>query len=148
MCIRDRLQTLEAWDIKLAKLGARIYILRKKYLKELEKHAKNVIYEISGGKETLSLEYLSVCGDEIDVWKTEEILLNKLFINRDRDLVLGYTDVGVHKDDLGIILNGKSAKAFASQGQQRSAVMSLKLGEAEILKTVTDEMCIRDRKVP
>lgn len=135
----EQLKTLEVWDIKLSKLGARIYILRKKYIRELEKHSRNVIDEISDGKETLLLDYLSICGDEDNIVKVEELLMNKLFINRERDILLGYTDAGVHKDDFGILINGRSAKAFASQGQQRSAVMALKLAEAEILRSVTDE---------
>lgn len=64
------------------------------------------------GKETLLLDYLSVCGDEDNIVKVEELLMNKLFINRERDILLGYTDAGVHKDDFGILINGRSGKSF------------------------------------
>lgn len=49
------------------------------------------------------IDYLSICGAEDDIVKVEELLMNKLFINRERDILLGYTDAGVHKDDLGFL---------------------------------------------
>ena len=55
--------------------------------------------------------------------------------NHEREIILGATAYGIHKDDLEIMLNGKSARLYASQGQQRSIAIALKLAEGEICKT-------------
>ena len=54
--------------------------------------------------------------------------------NRKDDIRTGVTTVGAHRDDIEILINGKNARSFASQGQQRSAVLSLKLAEASVLR--------------
>ena len=59
--------------------------------------------------------------------------------SREKDIKCGFTNVGVHRDDLEITLNGLSAKFFGSQGQQRSCVMALKMAEADILNSVYNE---------
>jgi len=102
--------------------------------------------EMTGGREVPVLEYKShamyegipspLSGAEIPD-KTQ--LHEKLTANLDREIAAGVTLWGIHKDDLIIGLNGKEAKLYASQGQQRSLVLSLKLAEAEIANRLGGE---------
>ena len=131
-------KTLDVWDEKLAALGARIYGTRRKYIRLLEENAMPVTEEISGGHEKLSLVYRSFTdADEENEAKAE--LKKQLAEQRDRDFLSGFTGVGPHKDTLEILLNGRLARSFGSQGQQRSAVMALKLAETEIIRDVYGE---------
>lgn len=119
---------LDIYDMKAAKLSCIISKTRSTYTAKLEQKAKDVMAEISGGKEILSLGY------ETEATSFSEAeMLEILRKNRETDLRVGYTSVGAHKDDLRIYINDMEAKNFASQGQQRSCVMSMKLAEAEML---------------
>ncbi|MBO4933487.1 MAG: DNA replication/repair protein RecF, partial [Clostridia bacterium] len=70
---------------------------------------------------------------------SQEALYEKLTTNIDREIIVGSTLWGIHKDDIRLALNGKEAKLYASQGQQRSIVLSIKLAEAEISKKLGGE---------
>ena len=70
---------------------------------------------------------------------TQEELLSRLRAARSEDLRRMTTTVGVHRDDIGVTINGKEARTFASQGQQRSAVLSLKLAQLEMAAKETGE---------
>lgn len=133
------LKTLDVWDEKLAVLGTEIFLFRKKYVQMLHQYGAAVIDEMTQGRETLCVEYKSFTLESDDRNWIQQQLLNKIRNSREKDLRYGYTNEGPHKDDLELSLNGRSAKAFGSQGQQRSCVMALKLAEAEILNDFYDE---------
>ncbi|MFR5906660.1 MAG: DNA replication/repair protein RecF, partial [[Ruminococcus] torques] len=122
---KSELETIEIWDVKLSKLGAFIYLTRRNYIALLAGYAKTVIDEMSGGKEKLGLFYQSECDGCEKLAEAEELLIGKMLNSREKDIKCGFTNVGVHRDDLEITLNGLSAKFFGSQGQQRSCVMAL-----------------------
>lgn len=130
--------SLEIWDSKLASFGAKIIKMRINYLSKLKIEAENSYFEISKGKETLGLDYVStVCKNEAlldDEKALEESFLTRLKDSKSSDLKQGFTTAGPHKDDLEILLGGKSIKHFGSQGQQRSAVLALKIAEASVLE--------------
>lgn len=136
---KSLLDTLEVWDVKLSKLGAFLYLTRKNYIKLLLEYASSVIDEISLGKEKLCLYYESECSECNTMVEAEELLIGKMLNSREKDIKVGYTNVGVHRDDCDITLNGLSAKSFGSQGQQRSCVMAMKIAEADILNSVYGE---------
>ncbi len=125
---------LDVYDEKTAVLSALISKTRSTYCARLEEKAKPIMYEISSGEEDLRLEYQSAEPE----FSPEKMLL-MLKNGRENDLRLGYTGCGAHKDDLCIYINGQDAKNFASQGQQRSCVMSMKLGEAQLLNEMYGE---------
>lgn len=131
-------KTLDVWDEKLATLGAKVYGTRRKYIRLLEENARPVTDEISGGKETLSLVYRSFT-EAIEETEAKAEMKKLLEQQKDRDLLSGFTGVGPHKDNLDILLNGRLARLFGSQGQQRSAVMAMKLAETEIIRDVYGE---------
>ncbi len=124
---------LDVYDEEIAKLGASIAIYRDKFIKRLAVSASGIYSGISGGKEVLEIEYICSGGF------TAEDMLKSLKKARSDDLDSGATSVGPHRDDLSVKINGKSARAFGSQGQQRSCVIALKMSEAEVLYEITNE---------
>ena len=109
-----------------------IYILNKRkwFLQELESHAKLVHHFITDGKEELSFEYInSTRVEEI----TEDSLLQKFETIYATDKRTRTTNVGVHRDDFAVFLSGMNAHEFASQGQQRTAILSMRLAEINLI---------------
>ncbi|MEE1285155.1 MAG: DNA replication/repair protein RecF [Acutalibacteraceae bacterium] len=134
------LAMLDIWDMELAKKGAVIIDSRINYLDALKNHACTAYDEISSGKETLGLTYKEYARDKARGKKEiAESLLNALYEKRESDVERCITSVGAHREDFSIDLSGKSARLFGSQGQQRSAALSLKLAEANIISQVTAE---------
>lgn len=124
---------LEDYENILATLGARIISIRKRYLERLREYIPEIYEGISGGTETLSVEYFSEFGD------SREELLKALEGKRQEDIMNRTTSVGPHRDDIVFKINGLNAKNFGSQGQQRSIVLALKMAEAELINAVTGE---------
>ena len=128
--------TLEIWDAQLVHYGSLLIRRRLDYMKQLSTIAAQFHDGISGGKEALGIRYLST--EDIDHDDGVESIVakfaDKIAANRKNDIHMGVTLAGPHRDDIEILINGKNAKAFASQGQQRSAVLSLKLAEAAVLR--------------
>lgn len=122
---------LNIYDEKLAEAGERIMAARGEFLAELEEIIHLVHYALTGGKEELSLQYQSGA-------PTQQ-MAEKLFMCRDRDLALGSTSVGPHRDEIVFYINGRGLKQFGSQGQQRTAALALKLGEIEMVRRKTGE---------
>lgn len=122
------------WDEKLAAAGAEVYLQRLKYTERLLSHAAQTALQISEGAEQLGLVYRSCCSGAADRQEAERMLYESVRAAYARDTACGFSTVGVHKDDLEICINGRPARAFGSQGQQRSAVLALKLAETEIIK--------------
>ncbi len=136
----DAKGALDVWDTKIAALSAQIAMKRQEYLSELEPHAQKVMEEISGGKEKLQIDYKTVCRFPVrDQDDLEDKFFYSLKANREKDIFSGHTSTGVHRDDFDVYINGENAKIYASQGQQRSAVMALKMGEADQLRKATGE---------
>lgn len=128
-------ETLSIWDESLAAVGAAVLKERYDYLRMLREPALRYHQGISGERETLAIDYISTeKTDETDsVTTLNEKLLEAFKATRHEDYSTGYTSAGPHRDDLDIRINGVSARKYGSQGQQRSAVLSLKLAEAELL---------------
>lgn len=128
--------TLSVWDEPLIKNGAILIKKRLDYVEMLSQRAKNYHDGISKNSEKLEIKYISSADinptDNVD--EIYEKFRQKLIDNRRDDIRTGVTNIGPHRDDIEILINGKNARAFASQGQQRSAVLSLKLAEASVLK--------------
>lgn len=125
---------LDVWDYQLAVVGSQISITRKHFIDRLNKSVSRAMEYISGGKESLRLVYQGIKGGTREE-KTDS-LIYALMENRERDKELGYTTIGPHRDDIKFFVNEKEVKYFASQGQQRSVVLALKLAE---LETINEE---------
>ncbi len=141
---RDLEQNMEIWDRQMAKTGTIISIYRGDYVKKLQIIAKTVYEGLSAQRETFEIGYLSTVFENLpevtayeDRWV--ELYYQKLRESFPTDLRQGFTSVGIHRDDLEVFIDGKSARTYGSQGQQRSSVITLKLAEASLLKKVTGE---------
>ena len=133
-------ETLPIWDYQLSSAGAEIILQRLEFIEKLTTLSKIEHFNLSDKKEELKIAYASVDNFENKTQnEIEEILLRKLEENHNKDLKLKYTSMGPHRDDLKIFLNDLEIKAFGSQGQQRSALLSIKLAELEIFKEVFNE---------
>lgn len=119
----DANSLLDIFDEKIVEIGQYISFKRQEYLLKIAPHMIDTYHDISGGRETLNITY-EPCFDE----KTPlEVVIRN---TRARDIAARFCTAGPHKEDFKIEINGKSARTYASQGQQRSAVLSLKLAEA------------------
>ena len=133
--------TLSIWDESLAVVGAQILKERFEYIKRLRVPAEEYHKGISGDREELTVGYISTeKADENDgVDELREKLREAFIKTRHEDYSTGYTSAGPHRDDIDICINGVSARKYGSQGQQRSAVLSLKLSEAKLICEKTGE---------
>lgn len=121
--------TLDIWDEKLVRYGEEIIRGRMNYIQQISEPAQNTYAGICENKEKISLSYQ----------KSTENMEQALKKTRRNDIYCGHTSVGPHRDDLDITIDGQSARVFGSQGQKRSAVLALKLAEAEVLCRQTGE---------
>lgn len=125
-------QTLPIWDIQLAETGSKLIIRRIRFLNKLKEYVKQTHLFLTNNKENLSLEYAGITGET-----EQEInfkLLEALKETREKDLKLGYTNIGPHRDDIKLIVNNVDIRNFGSQGQQRTVALSMKIAELEIFK--------------
>ena len=125
-------ETLDIWDIQLVNYAGPVISMRKKFAEQINGIAASIHEKLSGGKEKLSVSY------EMNVTKDEFPL--SLAANRDRDLLLKTTNVGPHRDDLMIRVNDIDVRRFGSQGQQRTAALSLKLAEIELSRMASGDV--------
>lgn len=132
---RELEDTLEIWNERLSASGTQIIRYRSAYIQKLAARASLFYDGISSTKEQMTTAYQTACCD-MEVQTAADIraaFLQKLNSVRKNDMLAGFTTVGPHRDDINIKINGHDAKSFASQGQQRSAVLALKLAEADLL---------------
>lgn len=127
---------LDVWDACLAKEGAVIISKRLAYIDTLDDAASKFHTAISSEKEILKLSYESSVKTSENI---EKQLYESIVASRAKDKELGYSTVGPHRDDIKIEINGKDSRKFASQGQQRTIALALKLGEVVIYKNEIGE---------
>ena len=132
---------LDVWDQMLSDKAASIIEQRIKFVKRIAEIAGQSQLLLSSGKEKLYVKYRTVSGIKPEMSKSDIyiILYDKLKSMICEDIDRGTTGSGPHRDDLELSLDGASVKTFASQGQQRSAVLSLKIAEITIMRQDTDE---------
>lgn len=134
----DTLQ-LDIWDEQLAKAGAYVMATRQFFAKVIETKANVALSDITGGKEALSLRYRSFGAKLDDEEQIATEYLERLKTARRDDLLRGSTSYGPHRDDLEIALDEKDVRAYASQGQQRSITLALRIAELGILHEESGE---------
>ena len=132
--------TLDVWEEQIAFYAAELIVQRVGYVNRLRDFTTEIYGGISNKKETLDIAYEEACSTGAN--KKEEIragMRDLLRAARKTDLATGSTSVGPHRDDLSIQIDGLSARSYGSQGQQRSAALALKLGEAAVIRNFTGE---------
>lgn len=134
---------LEPWTEQLCYFGVEIWIRRYDFIEELKQFFKDAQLVLSEDKEEAALEYDSFfTADELKEGNREllrEKFKNYLLQNAERERMKRSTIAGPQRDDLIFLLNGREAKAFASQGQQRSLVLSLKLAQLRLAEHILGE---------
>jgi len=126
-------RSLEAWNHQLIDAGARLAIDRREFVETLGEAVAPLHGELTDQEEHLALAYtgdLAEAEDEASARRRFEELLAR---NEDRDVAFGYGTVGPHRDDIGITANQTALRKYGSQGQQRTAALSLKLAQAEVV---------------
>ena len=121
--------TLDIWDEQLVKYGVEVITSRHLFIEQLGGIISGIHARLSGGKEEISVLY------DPDI--REEDFKAALEKNRSQDIRQKTTLAGPHRDDINFIVNGIDIRRFGSQGQQRTAALSLKLSELELVKLVS-----------
>lgn len=127
----DLNETLQVWNMQLVTYGKQIISRRKKFAEQLNEIIFDIHKSLSGNKEELKIIY------EPNV--EEEDFEYKLKASQERDIKLKMTSVGPHRDDFCFMVNGVDIRKYGSQGQQRTAALSLKLAEIELVKKITGD---------
>ena len=136
------LQTLDDFNLRMAQTGAILIHYRAHFVKRLRDHAPAIHTDFSGGRETMELGYETVSTVDDPLKTPREILpmlLSHQESHRQAELDSRQCLSGPHKDDLTVDVNGMSAKTYGSQGQTRTAALSLKLAQREIFQEETGE---------
>ena len=137
------------YNTQLAECASKITISRNNLIISLAPYAKKAHSFLTNNLEDLQIEYQGTLqlgneiisnNDKFDEIKQKFISLYEKSL--EKDLSLGYTTIGPHRDDIKVLVNETDVKSFGSQGQQRTAALSLKLAEIEIIKSQTGEMPI------
>ena len=118
---------LEIWDEKLSEYAVNIYNYRKEFIDKINNKIKNIHNEITENKEEIEIDYIAES-------KNKEEYLSLLKQRRKLDIIKGFTTKGIHRDDFVIYINNKRLDIYGSQGQHRTAILSLKLSELNIIE--------------
>ena len=124
-------ETLNIWDSQLVSFGSKIIERREQFVKQLGDIIFDIHKKLSGGKEELVIAY------EPDV--SIEDFEKQMKYNQDKDIRLKQTTTGPHRDDFSFVVNGVDIRKYGSQGQQRTAALSLKLSEIELVKKISKD---------
>ncbi len=127
----DLNETLQVWNMQLVTYGNQIIRRREMFVEQLNEIIYDIHKNLSGGKEELKVVY------EPNV--SEDNFEAKLKASQEKDIKLKMTSAGPHRDDFCFMVNGVDIRKYGSQGQQRTAALSLKLAEIELVKKVTGD---------
>lgn len=119
-------ELLEIWDEKLAEYADMIFKYRKEFINKIKEKISKIHANITENNENIEIKYISDC-------EKKENFLKVLKESRKKDIIKGYTSKGIHRDDFVIYINGKEVNVYGSQGQNRTAILSLKLAELYVI---------------
>ncbi|MBO6069979.1 MAG: DNA replication/repair protein RecF [Succinivibrionaceae bacterium] len=124
-------ETLNIWDMQLVSYGSKIIERRRLFIEQLNEIIGGIHHSLSGGKENITIQY----EPDVEIEEFEKRLIE----NQERDIRSKMTTVGPHRDDFSFVIGNVDIRKFGSQGQQRTAALSLKLSEIELVKkTIKD----------
>jgi len=118
--------TMDIWDRQLCEFGTKIIEIREQFLSEMNELVGEIHSTLSGGRERLSIGY--------DKNVSSDDMAEKLKKTREQDIYRKATGCGPHRDDISFFVGEENLKLFGSQGQQRTAALSLKLAEIELVR--------------
>ncbi len=138
----ERLVLLDALSAQLAQVNTRITLTRHKYIQLLDTSVTGFLSDMTAGKENASLSYVSDLSPNahgMDANVLTEAFYRRAMTDARREFVIQSTLHGCHRDDIAITLDGREAKLYASQGQDRSITLAMKLGEGELARHASGE---------
>lgn len=124
-------ETLNIWDSQLVSFGSKIIERRRNFTEQLNEIIYGIHKNLSGGKEELTVKY----EPNVEIENFEQLMKR----NQEKDIHLKQTSVGPHRDDFCFMAGDIDIRRFGSQGQQRTAALSLKLSEIELVKKITKD---------
>lgn len=124
-------EMLDIFDHQLAVNGLEIIKYRRNFVDVLSSKASEIQRHISNDRENLTIKYCETCTP-----RNVEEMVSMLYAYRERDKIIGSSSVGPHRDDIEFYINGKNARKYGSQGQQRTIALSLKLAEVRLAKEI------------
>lgn len=124
-------ETLNIWDSQLISYGSKIIERRQTFASQIGEILYEYHKKLSGGREEIEIKY------EPNV--SIEEYASKMSSSQERDIASKITNIGPHRDDFSFFVNGIDIRKFGSQGQQRTAALSLKLSEIELVKKLTKD---------
>ena len=127
----DLRETLNIWDSQLVSFGSKIIERRKIFVEQLNEIIRDIHLNLSGGKEEIRIVY----EPNVELEEYE----SKMLGSQERDIKAKMTTVGPHRDDFCFVVGDIDIRKFGSQGQQRTAALSLKLSEIELVKRITKD---------
>lgn len=127
----DLKETLSIWDMQLVSFGSKLIERRSLFVDQLNEIIYDIHRKLSGDKEELKIKY----EPDVEIDEFEK----KLKYGQDRDIKSKMTSVGPHRDDFSFMVGNIDIRKFGSQGQQRTAALSLKLSEIELVKKITKD---------
>lgn len=125
---------LDVWDASIIEAGTKIIVRRKEFIDKLNRISSEIHHEITNGKEKLEVFYEENVDFFTDTKELKEKYKQKMEKCRKQDIYKGTTGAGPHKDDLKLLVNGVDIRSYGSQGQQRTAALSLKLAEIKLIE--------------
>ncbi len=126
-------QLLDILEEQMAEYGNAVYLSRSKLVDEIIPLFQKFYQMISLEKEEVSLRYISHC--------QQDDLLKIIRASRPKDIVVGYSLIGVHRDDLEMLISGYPARREGSQGQNKTFLIALKLAQFYLLKRAQPKVC-------
>lgn len=117
---------LDIWDMKLAELGMKIYLYRKEFIDKISNKIQEIHSKITDNNEKITINYNFECKNKNEYYE----MLKKY---RKMDIQKGSTNFGVHRDDFSVSINDNLISSYGSQGQHRTAILSLKISELQII---------------
>lgn len=138
---------LSIWNEELAKAGVNVLCGRLKYYNTLSKYTCEYYSELNNKNEILSMKYNHTVFDGIDTDFSDTERLLKIYLQKlesyvQKEIIVGHTLIGVHRDDVSFYINGRNARDFASQGQIRSIAVALRLAQAKMFREKWQEQPI------
>ena len=125
-------ETLFVWNEQMVEYGERIIAARRRFLVRLDEIAAEKLARLTGGRDSLQTLYRPNC--------EEGSFAERLHRNLERDILFGATQSGPHKDDISFLVNGREAKVYGSQGQQRTTALAARLAEIDLIREETGEL--------
>lgn len=127
----DLRDTLNIWDSQLVSFGSKVIERRRLFAEQLNEIIYDIHKRLSGDREEISVRY----EPDVEIEEFEK----KLQCSQEKDIKLKQTTVGPHRDDFSFLIGDVDIRKFGSQGQQRTAALSLKLSEIELVKKLTKD---------